>query len=507
MRRGVRSPSLVLWALAFGYFAFYVPYSALAKALTDGLLPGVPPPTGLVILPAAALGSALAMPLFLLATGWWREGSGRPWRRMWLPRPSGWALASALATAVVIGTTTFNYTFAGVSIVLVLLLMRGGVLTIAPLVDLARRRRVTGYSWLALALSLVAVALALAGAGRGRLETAALVSLGLYFAGYVARFLIISGRAKVADGAVNRAFFVDEHMAATPMLVLLLAAAALAGPALGLAATAAELRLGFTTFLTTPAAPWALAIGVLYEGLFVFGSLIYLDRRELTYCVPVNRGSSLLAGLVASLLLVALYGQPPPAASSLVGLAIVLAALAVLAVGPTLERRRAAARAGGTLPQGLFLFVCGGNTARSPMAAAICRAQVAARLGLTPEQLAAAGCELISAGVTALPGGGADPEADSALTGLGFPAPPHRTRPLTAELVRRSRAVFCMTAAQCAAVAALAPEAAARVVRLDPAADLDDPHGRGAAAYLECARRLRELTLARFDLCVAGSSR
>lgn len=506
MRRGGRSPSLVLWGLAFGYFAFYVPYSALAKALSDGLVPGAPPPSGLALLPATALGTLLAMPLFLVVTGWWRQGRGRRHGRLWLPRPSGWALAAALATAVVIGATTLNYTFAGLSIVLVLLLMRGGVLALSPLVDLLRRRRVSGYSWLALALSLVAVALALGGAGGGGLETAALVSLAFYLGGYVVRFLIISRHAKSADGALNRAFFVDEHLAAPPLLVLLLAAVALGGPALGLAA-AADLRYGFTGFLATPAAPWALLVGVLYEGLFAFGSLIYHDHRELTYCVPVNRGSSLLAGLAASLLLAALFGHPLPAAASLVGLAIVLLALVVLAVGPTFERRRAAARAGGTLPQGLFLFVCGGNTGRSPMAAAICRAQVAERLGLTPEQLAAAGCELASAGLTARRGDPASPDVVPALARLGLAAPPHRTRPLDRELARRARAIFCMTEEQRLAVVALAPEAAAKVARLDPDADLDDPAGLGTEAYAECARRLAELVLARFEAAVAGTAR
>lgn len=513
MDRSLRSPALVIWGLALGYFVFYVPYAALAKALSDGLLPGVPPVSGLAVLPAAALGSALAMPLFLALSGWWRQGGGRPLgRRGWLPVPSRWAVVSALATAAIVGATTLNYTFSGLSIVLVLLLMRGGVLALSPLVDLLRRRPVTAYAWGALALSLGAVALALAEVGDGRLEGLAAISLGVYLAGYVGRFLVLSRRAKVADETVNRAFFVDEHLAAMPLLVVALGAAALAGPALagfspGAARAAGEIAYGFTGFLATPAALWAVAIGVLYEALYVCGSLIYLDRRELTYCVPVNRGSSLLAGLAASLLLAALAGQPLPGASSLAGVGLVLAALALLAVGPTWERRRAAARAGGTLPQGLFLFVCGGNTGRSPMAAAICRQQVAARLGLTAEQLAAAGCELASAGIGARPGRAAAPEADRALVRLGVPAPPHRTRPLTPELVRRARAVFCMTEEQRAAAVALAPEAAGRVLVLDPAADVDDPAGLGDAAYLACARRLRELVLSRFDAALAGAAR
>ena len=44
-------------------------------------------------------------------------------------------LISGVATAVIIGTTTLNYTFVGISILFALLLMRGGVLILAPVVD------------------------------------------------------------------------------------------------------------------------------------------------------------------------------------------------------------------------------------------------------------------------------------------------------------------------------------------------------------------------------------
>ena len=61
-------------------------------------------------------------------------------------------LGSGLATAVIIGTTTLNYTSAGISILLALLLMRGGVLAIAPVVDALSGRRIRPQSWVALAL-------------------------------------------------------------------------------------------------------------------------------------------------------------------------------------------------------------------------------------------------------------------------------------------------------------------------------------------------------------------
>ena len=51
-------------------------------------------------------------------------------------------LISGVATAVIIGTTTLNYTFVGISILFALLLMRGGVLILAPIVDTLLGRQV-----------------------------------------------------------------------------------------------------------------------------------------------------------------------------------------------------------------------------------------------------------------------------------------------------------------------------------------------------------------------------
>ncbi len=45
---------LGIWGLGLGYYLFYTPYSGLAKALSDGLVPGAGRTAGTVILPAVA---------------------------------------------------------------------------------------------------------------------------------------------------------------------------------------------------------------------------------------------------------------------------------------------------------------------------------------------------------------------------------------------------------------------------------------------------------------------
>ena len=102
-----------------------------------------------------------------------------------IPRPDLWTTLSGLGTAAIIATTTLAYTFQGVSIVFALLLMRGGVLILAPLVDSQSGREVDWYSRTALVLSLAAVAIALADTRGYVLGVAALLNLALYLCGYV----------------------------------------------------------------------------------------------------------------------------------------------------------------------------------------------------------------------------------------------------------------------------------------------------------------------------------
>jgi hypothetical protein len=67
--RGLREAGLLVWFFALGYFVSYIPYSALAKAMTQGYLGmGQKPVSGFEILPATFLGTIITMPL-LVALG------------------------------------------------------------------------------------------------------------------------------------------------------------------------------------------------------------------------------------------------------------------------------------------------------------------------------------------------------------------------------------------------------------------------------------------------------
>jgi len=339
-----RNPPSIWW-WAFGYFACYVPYTALTKLLSSskGLIDtGVGPVGGLELLPPALMAAVATLIVFLVSTGWWRKAGRRRVLGRDLPMPGPLTLVSGLCSAGIIATTTLAYTFTGVSIVLVVLLMKGGVLVIAPIIDVITRRHVRWFSWVALALSIASLLLALrSGESNVHMPLLCAVDIVLYLGCYFTRLVLMSRKAKSTDPDTNLRYFVEEGMVSAPALLVALGVTALvAGGQVG-----HELRAGFTTFYDRPVWLHGLAVGVLSQGTGIFGGLIFLDQRENTFCVPVNRASSVLAVVIASLVLALWFGTAYPNDEEWYGAALIVVAIGFLTIPSALVKRRTARRA------------------------------------------------------------------------------------------------------------------------------------------------------------------
>ena len=149
-----------------------------------------------------------------------------------------------------------------------------------------------------------------------------------------------------------------------------------------------------------------------------------------------------------------------------------------------------------------ILFVCTGNTCRSPMAAGLARKMLADRLGCDVRTLERHGVKVTSAGTS----GGAGPASSGALRAMsqrGVDLSEHTSTALTPELIRQADHVFVMTRAHLDEVLSMAPWAEGKTSLLLDSQDVEDPVGSSDDEYDQCARvierglreRLQEVSL------------
>jgi len=136
------------------------------------------------------------------------------------------------------------------------------------------------------------------------------------------------------------------------------------------------------------------------------------------------------------------------------------------------------------------LFVCTGNSCRSPMAEGLCRKMLAERLGCAPGELLERGVEVFSAGSMATSGGPASQNAVRTCRGRGVDISDHESQSLTAELINQADHIFTMCDHHTETVLTMQPAARAKTDRLDPGGDIADPIGGDEEAYNSCAARI-----------------
>ena len=130
-----------------------------------------------------------------------------------------------------------------------------------------------------------------------------------------------------------------------------------------------------------------------------------------------------------------------------------------------------------------IVFVCTGNTCRSPMAQALA-IQQAQKQGLD--------CHIISAGLAAYRDAGASENAIEAMREIGVDISGHRSQPLTPSIIRQADIIIPMTGQHRQLLTAMGVPAE----KLRSIGEIPDPYGGDLDVYRQCRDTLQQAVTA-----------
>jgi L-threonylcarbamoyladenylate synthase len=134
-----------------------------------------------------------------------------------------------------------------------------------------------------------------------------------------------------------------------------------------------------------------------------------------------------------------------------------------------------------------FLFVCTGNTCRSPMAEGIFKKYLAEKLQCKVDQLEQAGYKISSGGIMNTSGFPASAGALAACAVKGIDLSAHRNKGLTKELIEESDVIFAMEHIHKDNIIALNHQAADKCFLLAKDKEISDPIGHPQEIFNKCA--------------------
>lgn len=141
----------------------------------------------------------------------------------------------------------------------------------------------------------------------------------------------------------------------------------------------------------------------------------------------------------------------------------------------------------------IYLFVCTGNTCRSPLAEGLFRNLLAERLQCEPDELIDMGFLVQSAGLAAASGSPASFESVDILKRRGIDIGGHSSQPLSAQLLDASDHIFTMTQGHRDAILRFRADLGGKVeVLRRNGEDVVDPIGGGMGEYERCEREIEE---------------
>ncbi len=150
-----------------------------------------------------------------------------------------------------------------------------------------------------------------------------------------------------------------------------------------------------------------------------------------------------------------------------------------------------------------ILFVCTGNSCRSPMAEGIFKKLLSEKLDCGVDELQKLGYKIMSAGTMGISGLPVSTEAVNACAAKGIDISQHKSNALTRKRIEEADIVFVMTQDHKKNVLKICPGSEKKCVLLSSEGNIVDPIGRGQKAYNECSdiiesslnKRLKELKL------------
>ena len=139
------------------------------------------------------------------------------------------------------------------------------------------------------------------------------------------------------------------------------------------------------------------------------------------------------------------------------------------------------------------LFICAGNTCRSPLAEVTCRKLLAKKLGTEPGRIEESGYSVESCGTSAAANVRASEHSAKVARERGMDLSKHWSQPISTEILKRADRIYTMTRAQLVDTRGVFPDAADRMRTLDPEGDIPDPIGKPIGQYRRLAHRMEEL--------------
>lgn len=139
-----------------------------------------------------------------------------------------------------------------------------------------------------------------------------------------------------------------------------------------------------------------------------------------------------------------------------------------------------------------IVFICSGNTCRSPMAMGLFRRMLADRLKISVSGLEENGYKIISAGTSAIYNSPASGTAIEVMQEKGVNIKDHLSQPVTLQMIEDADDIYVMTKGHLTTLKEWSPLISGKIKLLDPAADIDDPIGAGKEIYKQCAIKIQK---------------